>query len=148
MLRERRSSIRGSGCRSKSGCFSKRQACPTGTAIVGMQRSFRVQRPRCRSHLGPADPFIEGGRQVIRPRGSAGVLNVASFPGFRRVRSGDALVTVTSPPRPCATPNKEQASLNRDVSCSTPSSNLGASFITGNHTHVAVSSKCRITLQR
>lgn len=32
---------------------------------------------------------------------------------------GEALVTVTSHSRPCATPNKEAASLKQDVSCST-----------------------------
>lgn len=89
-----------------------------------------------------------GIRRVIRPRGSAGVLNVASFPSFGRVRSGYSLVTVTSRSRPCATPNKaEAASLNQDVSCSTPSSNPSASFITENPIHVADCSKRQITLQ-
>lgn len=142
-----------SRCRSRSTPRSRsqlawmRQACPTGTAVVGMQRSSQVRGPRCRSHLGPADPFIVGIRHITRPRGSAGVSNVASFPSFRRVRPGDALVTVTSRSRPCATPNKAEASLNQDVSCSTPSSNPSASFITENRIHVAVSSMRQVTLQ-
>lgn len=97
--------------------------------------------------LGPGRFLHRGNPTCNKAKGSAGVSKVARFPSFGRISPGDALVTVTSHSRPCATPNKAEASLNQDVSCSTPSSNPSASFITEIRIHVAVSSMRQITLQ-
>lgn len=56
--------------------------------------------------LGQGGPLHRGRPAYNRAKGLVGVLNVASFPSFRRVRPGKRLVTVTSPSRTCATPNK------------------------------------------
>lgn len=108
MSREGTRSMWSSRRRSKSRCFSMKQACPTGTAVVGMQRSFRVQRPQSRSYLGPANPFIEGGRQVIRAKGLGWRLERRKlsklWEGPLRGSSRYGDVTLAS----CATPNKEQ----------------------------------------
>lgn len=109
-----------SRARSRSRLVSMRRACPSGTAVGGMQMSCRVQRPRCRSHLGLGDAFIVEGPNLIGMRGPrAGLASCrshASFPSFRRVCSGRALVTVTSPSRTfrdTRTPNKARPHPNR-----------------------------------